>query len=158
MSPTSFEPSNIAARILVKIGSYADALGLGEVTGADGGYALEGDPDTVLAPDVAFVRADRLPSPEERNHFPTMAPDLVVEVLSPTDRVRAVNKKIELYLASGVQLVWVFNPRRQTVTIRRPDQPARVLRVGAMLDGEDILPGFHLPVADIFRQEGVKKP
>ena len=151
MSPTGFEASNIAARLTVEIGIHAKALGLGELTGADGGYELESDPDTVLAPDVAFVRAERLPPPEERQSFPAIAPDLVVEVISPSDRLRAVNKKVDRYLANGVQMAWVFNPRRKTVAVRRPNYPAQVLRTGDMLDGEEILPGFHLPVADVFR-------
>jgi Uma2 family endonuclease len=151
MSPTNFEASNIAARLTVEIGIYVKALELGELTCGDGGYELESDPDTVLAPDVAFVRAERLPSAEERQQFPPLSPDLVVEVILPSDRLRAVNKKVDRYLATGVQMVWVFNPRRKTVTVRRPNQPARVLRVGDMLDGEEILPDFHLPVADVFR-------
>ena len=151
MAPASFKPSNTAARILIRIGTHAEEHGLGEVTGADGGYELESDPDTVLAPDVAFVRAERLPSPAEQERFPPIAPDLAVEVVSPSDRMRDVNEKVELYLALGVPLVWVVHPRRRTVTVRRREQEPRVLREGDVLDGEDVLPGFRLPVANVFR-------
>jgi Uma2 family endonuclease len=151
MSPASFEPSNIAARILIEIGSYAKAHGLGEVTGADGGYVLERGPDTVRAPDVAFVRADRLPTREQRQHFAPIAPDLAVEVVSPSDRMGDVEEKVEQYLALGVPMVWVFHPRRRTVTVRRPGLEPRVLGGGEVLDGDEILPGFRLSADDVFR-------
>jgi len=121
------------------------------VTGADGGYVLERCPDTVRAPDVAFVRAERVPTAEEQEHFAELAPDLVVEVISPSDRMTDVEEKVEQYLALGVPLVWVFHPRRRTVTVRRPGREPLVLRDGDVVDGEEVLPGFRLPVADIFR-------
>ena len=151
MAPASFRPSNVAMRIAIEIGAYAKEHGLGELTGADGGYILERGPDTVLAPDVAFVRAERLPSAAEQEHFAPIAPDLAIEVVSPSDRMRKVNEKVDHYLAAGVPLVWVFHPRRRTVTVRRPNQPPHVLREGDELDGEDILPGFRLPIADVYR-------
>lgn len=151
MAPASFEPSTFAARVLIRIGNHVERMGLGEVTGADGGFVLARRPDTVLAPDVAFVRAERLPSGEDRQHFAPIAPDLVVEVVSPSDRMREVDQKVERYLAAGVPMVWVFHPRRRTVTVRRADRAPTVLRQGDVLDGEDILPGFRLPLSDIFR-------
>ncbi len=151
MSPTSFRPSNIAARLIVRIGTFVEDHNLGEVTGADGGYKLEHDPDTVLAPDVAFVRADRVPPADEQDRFASLAPDLVVEVMSPSDRMREVEEKIDLYLENGVPLAWVFDPKRRRVIVRRPGQPEQVLREGETLDGEEVLPGFRLPVAAIFR-------
>ena len=151
MSPASFRPSNIAARITARIVIFADEHGLGEVTSADGGYVLRRDPDTVLAPDVAFVRTERLPSAAEQEHFAPVVPDLVVEVVSPSDSMTKVDDKVKRYLAASVSLVWVFHPRRRTVTVRRSNQPARVLRDGDVLDGEDVLPGFRLSVSEIFR-------
>ncbi len=151
MAPASFEPSSLAARVLTRIGSYVEEGGLGEVTGADGGYVLGRDPDTVLAPDVAFVRAERVPSPEERQHFALVAPDLVVEVVSPSDRVRDVDDKVRRYVAAGVPVVWVFDPRRRTVTVQRPNAAPLVLGAEDVLEGEDALPGFRLPLSDLFR-------
>lgn len=151
MSPASFRPSNIAVRFAARLVVFADEHGLGEVTGADGGYVLRRDPDTVLAPDVAFVRTERLPSAEEQEHFAPVVPDLVVEVVSPSDSMTKVDDKVERYLAAGVGLVWVFHPRRRTVTVRRANRPVRVLWEGDVLDGEDVLPGFVLAVSDIFR-------
>ena len=151
MAPASFRPSNIAARIVARLVAYSDEHGLGEVTGADGGYVLERGPDTVRAPDVAFVRAERVPSGEAREHFAGIAPDLAVEVVSPSDRMRDVNEKVDQYLATGVRLVWEFRAKRRTVTVRRVGRAPQVLREGDVVDGEDILPGFRLPVGDIFR-------
>ena len=151
MAPASFAPSNFAARLLIRIGNYVEERGLGEVTGADGGYVLARGPDTVLAPDVAFVRAERLPSPKEQQHFAPIAPDLVVEVVSPSDRMREVNDKVKRYLAAGVVVVWVFHPRQRTATVRRENKAPLVLNAGDVLDGEDVLPGFRLSLSDIFR-------
>lgn len=151
MSPASFRPSNIAVRFAARLVIFADDHGLGEVTGADGGYVLGRDPDTVLAPDGAFVRAERLPSAAEQEHFAPVVPDLVVEVVSPSDSMTKVDDKVTRYLAAGVWLVWVFHPRWRTVTVRRPNQPARVLGETDELDGEDVLPGFRLAVSEIFR-------
>ena len=151
MAPASFRPSNIAARITVRIGAYAEAHGLGEVTVADGGYLLERGPDTVRVPDVAFVRAERVPTLEEQEHFPALAPDLAVEVISPSDRMSEVEDKVRQYLASGVPLVWVFDPRRRGVTVHRPGRAPLVLGEGDAFDGEDVLPGFRLSVSDVFR-------
>jgi Uma2 family endonuclease len=151
MSPASFRPSNITARLTVRIGSYVEEHGLGEVTGADGGYVLERGPDTVRAPDVAFVRAARVPAPEEQDRFAELAPDLVVEVVSPSDRMKDVEEKVEQYLALGVPLVWVFHPRRRTVTVHRAGREPRVLHEGEELDGEEVLPGFRLAIGDVFR-------
>lgn len=151
MSPGSFEPSKIAVRVSARIFNFVDARGLGEVTGADGGYVLARGPDTVLAPDVAFVRAERVPTEDEQQHFASVVPDLVVEVVSPSDRMREVNDKVSRYLAAGVPMVWVFHPRRRTVTVRRAHAEPMVLDAEAVLDGEDVLPGFRLPLSEIFR-------
>lgn len=115
------------------------------------GFILARDPDIVRGPDVAFVREERLPPPEERGGFLPLAPDLAVEVISPWDRSAEVHEKVLEYLAAGTRLVWVVHPRGRTVTVYRPDGSARVLREGDELDGEDVLPGFRLPVAAIFR-------
>jgi Uma2 family endonuclease len=151
MAPASFRPSNVAGRIAVRVGAYAEAHGLGEITVADGGYVLERGPDTVRAPDVAFVRAERVPTAEEQEHYARLAPDLAVEVVSPSDRMSDVEEKVEQYLATGVPLVWVFHPRRRNVTVRRSGRAPLVLGEGDTLDGEEILPGFRLPIADVFR-------
>ncbi|MDP9363937.1 MAG: Uma2 family endonuclease [Chloroflexota bacterium] len=115
------------------------------------GLFLAHEPDTVVAPDVAFVRAERLPSPSERRGFSPVVPDLAVEVVSPSDRQAKVDEKVALYLAAGVPLLWVAYPRRRVVRVHRPGREPVELGEGDVLDGEDVLPGFRLPVADVFR-------
>ena len=110
------------------------------------GFILARDPDIVRGPDVAFVREERLPPQHERGGFLPLAPDLAVEVVSPWDRSADVHD----YLEAGTRRVWVVHPQRRTVTVYYPDRAARVLGEGDELDGEDVLPGFRLPVAAIF--------
>jgi Uma2 family endonuclease len=97
-------------------------------------------PDTVRAPDVAFVSADRLPPPAQRVFFLALAPDLVVEVLSPSDRARDVHDKMHEYLAAGVRLVWLVDPRAQRITVYLPDRTARTLGAADTLDGATSCP------------------
>jgi Uma2 family endonuclease len=118
--------------------------------GADGGFVLFPDRATVRVPDVAFVRADRAPQGEARKSFPRLAPDLVVEVLSPSDRASEVVAKLEMYQEAGVPLIWLIDPDNETVTIIAAGQPTRVVKPGDTLDGGDVLPGFTVPVAEIF--------
>lgn len=151
MSPASFGPSNVAARLVTRIGTFVEEHDLGELTVADGGYVLERGPDTVVAPDVGFVRSDRVPTGEAGNHFAQLPPDLAIKVISPSDRMGAVNGKVERYLAAGVPLVWVFDPRRRSVTVRRRGRGPMLLRDGDVIDGEEVVPGFRLAVSEVFR-------
>ena len=109
------------------------------------------EPDVILMPDVAFVRSDRLPPEELREGFMPLAPDLAVEVLSPSNRTGEMAEQVELYLRGGARLVWVVQPRRRVVTVHAPGREAITLHEGDTLDGGEVLPGFTLPVADIFR-------
>ena len=151
MAPSSSRPAIVATRISTRVGVFVAGNALGVVGGADWGFRLTSDPDTVRAPDVAFVRAERLPPPAEREGTLRLVPDLAVEVVSPSDRMTEVREKVREYLEAGVRLVWVVDPRRETVTIFAADGTERVLRAGDTLDGGDVLPDFRLPVADIFR-------
>lgn len=108
------------------------------------------NPDVVLMPDVAFVRAERLPPEDVREGFMPLAPDLAVEILSPSNRLTEMAEKVDLYLRGGVRLVWVVQPRRRSVVVHAPGQEPQTLHEFETLDGGDILPGFRLPVADIF--------
>jgi Uma2 family endonuclease len=129
---------------------------LGRVLGAETGFDLSacGQPDTVLAPDVAYVRAERVPprdSPTWPEFWP-LAPDLVVDVASPTQCGPELAAKARRWLAAGVRLVWVVWPARQEVDLWRPgaDEPVATLGNADMLDGLDVLPGFRRPVAEPF--------
>jgi Uma2 family endonuclease len=123
---------------------------LGEVIRNDSGFLLQRDPDTVRAPDMAFVRADRVPPPGADVQFVDFAPDLVVEVVSPSDRAAAVNERALDWVDAGVRLAWIVDPSSRSVVVHRPDGTVSLLRGDAELDGEDVLPGFRLPLAELF--------
>lgn len=148
MPPASHQHSKIAARMVKLVSIYVDEQQLGDVTGADGGYILSRSPDVVVAPDAAFVQADRLP--DEIPTYLELAPDLVVEVIFPSDRMNDVSEKVKLYLDAGTQIVWVVQPSLQTVTVYHPDRTARTFTTADHLDGGDVLSGFQLSLAELF--------
>jgi len=149
MAPAGGEHGSTSMDVGIRLGIFVIENRLGRVFAAETGFIIERDPDTVLAPDCAFVRADRVPRPMPRGYLP-LAPDLAVETLSPDDRPGEVRDKIDRWLAAGVRQVWVIDPRRRTVSVHRPESPPRVLEEGGSLDGGDILPGFRAKVADLF--------
>jgi len=153
MSPSADEPSSIGATITGMLWSFARPRRLGRVYNAEGGFVLFSDRETVLAPDVAFVRAERMPRGEARKHFARLAPDLAVEVLSPSDRASEVLVKVQMYQESGVRLVWIVDPDLETVTVIAQGNPTIVLGSGDDLTGGDVLPGFSVSVAEIFAEE-----
>ena len=151
MAPAARRSGRIESRVGRHLGNFVEPRGLGEVYGAETGFILARNPDIVRAPDVAFVRAERLTPDVDEDHFLPFAPDLAVEVVSPSDRARDVRDKVRDYLDAGVPLVWVLHPRQRTFTVSTPGGVTSVLREGDELDGGDILPGFRLPVVEIFR-------
>jgi len=156
MPASGYEASNVAARLLARLGVFVEDHALGAVTGADGGYRLDPERprDTELVPDVAFVRVDRIPlrrSPEYAKAL-RLAPDLAVEVASPFQTVESLGIKARVYLSFGTQLMWVVWPMREQVDIWRQGAAVPVtLSAGHILDGEDVVPGFSYPVASLFR-------
>ena len=150
MPPTGHESSSIALRIGIKVGGYIEENHLGGISGTDGGFILARDPDIVVAPDFAFVRADRMPEGEQRKRYLELSPDFVVEVVSPSDRYTNVHNKIMLYLRSGVRLVWIVDPEQQTITTFTSDSPPHVYSASDSIGGGDVLPDFTMPVAGIF--------
>lgn len=127
---------------------------LGRVFVGDSGFLLSipGEPDTVLGPDVAFVRGERLPplgSPLWRPYL-RLAPDLVVEIASPSQYRPEMTNKARRWLAAGTRLVWVVWPSRRSVDVWRSDSSVETLQAADSLDGLDVLPGFQLLVAGIF--------
>lgn len=151
MSPANYRHGILGMRIARKIADFADEHDLGEVPSSETGFVLARDPDVVLAPDAAYIRLDRVPPRDQQNRFAQLAPDLVVEVVSPSDLSRDVHTKVMEYLAAGVMIVWVVEPKTEDVTVYTPDRTARVYVTGDELDGGEILPGFKLPIADIFK-------
>ncbi len=156
MPLSSFGASSIGSRLLARLSVYVEDNGLGVVTGEQGGYRL--DPthplDTELAPDIAFVQTDRLPSPTSPDYYkraPQLAPDLAVEVASENQFAPGMGTKAKTYLAFGTRLVWVIWPRYKRVDVWHPGDDAPIaLGVSDTLDGEDVVPGFTYPIARLF--------
>ena len=148
--PAGFQHGDIGARILVLLASHVRTGSLGRVVGADTGFVLGRAPDTVRAPDVAFVCAERLKSLGQVKEFFPGAPDLAVEVLSPSERAGTIHAKVADYLAAGTRLVWVVDPEGKAVTVYRSLLSPRSVSGAQLLDGEEVLPGFAVTVSEIF--------
>jgi Uma2 family endonuclease len=139
-----FVAMNLGAELAV----HVKRIGAGAVFAAETGFKLATDPDTVRAPDVAFVARERVPAAVTRG-YPAFAPDLAVEVLSPDDRAGEVLAKIADWLSAGTKLVWVVDPERRLARVYRADGSEAVIPVDGTLDGEDVLPGFFCTLASI---------
>jgi len=135
----------------LRLGMYVREHELGRCYTSDTGFFLMRDPEVIVMPDVAFVRTARLPPEEERDGYMMVVPDLVIEVVSPTDRPDAVQEKVGLYMEAGVPLVWQIRPRERGAGVYRPGRPELVLGEDDTLDGEDVVPGFRLRIADVLR-------
>jgi Uma2 family endonuclease len=151
--PASFRHGDIAAEAFRRLIEFVRRNGLGRVVSSETGFLLARDPDTVRAPDVAFVsrstidRAGRF-----QGYFPG-APDLAVEVLSPSERPADVHAKTGDYLAAGARLVWVIDPSRRQVRVHRSLLRPSILDETVMLEGDDVLPGFRVRVARLFPED-----
>jgi Uma2 family endonuclease len=150
MSPSGFEHGAIIVNATVLLGQYVKANKLGVCVGAETGFKIGSDPDTVRAPDVAFVRSERIPERGVPKKFWQGAPDLAVEVLSPGDTYSEVEEKVEQWLDAGARTVWVIDPRRRSVSIFRPMTDVTRLSESDELDGGDVVPGFRCKVSEIF--------
>ncbi len=150
MSPSGSEHGVIIGKITVRLGSYVEANDLGIYFGAEAGFKLASDPDTVRAPDVAFVSREHIPESGITKKFWQGAPDLAVEVLSPGDTLKEVKEKVEEWLGAGAKAVWVVNPKRRSVTVYRSVTDVTRLAEGEVLEGGDVVPGFRCKVAEIF--------
>jgi Uma2 family endonuclease len=153
VSPAGFRHGRLAAEIARRLGNFlAQHPDLGVVVGAETGFRLSRDPDTVLGPDAAVLRADRLPPPAAQIGFLELAPDLAVEIVSPTDRWTTVSGKVDAYLAAGVRLVWVVEPGPRAVRVYSPEGPEQRLLAsrGDVLQAGAVLPGFSLALVELF--------
>jgi Uma2 family endonuclease len=149
MSPAGSEHGAVIGNLSAMVWNYAKSHSLGRVFGAETGFLIAQDPDTVRAPDVAFVRAERISGNLPQGFF-VGAPDLAVEVLSPSDRASEVLVKTQNWLEAGCRMVWVVDPLTQSVTVYRSRRDIVVLAAAELLSGDDVLPGFTLPVAEVF--------
>lgn len=136
-----------------RIGVFVEDRRLGRCGAAETGFLIHRDPDTVLAPDFAWVAADRLPE-TPAGGFVSVVPDLVLETRSPSDRPRAVADKVKEWLDAGVGMVLELDPQRKRLTVYRPGAETVALSPDDTLDGGDILPGFSLPLSALFPEVG----
>jgi Uma2 family endonuclease len=149
MAPAGYDHGWIACNVAGALRDFVKAKKLGRVSTVEAGFLISRNPDTVRAPDVAFVRAERIPPGGQKKFFDG-PPDLVVEVLSPEDRSSEVNAKIYDWLQAGCIQVWVVDPQNKTATVYRNRREAAVFTLEDTLAADDLLPGFSLPVAEIF--------
>jgi len=143
--------SNIAATIVYFLMMATRASRLGKVYGAGGTFRLRRDPDTALIPDAAFVRAEHLPAEQEQIGPMPLAPDLAVEVRSPSNTLDELRDKARIYLAHGTALVWLVDPRTRSITAMTAGGQELTYGEGDELDGGDVLPDFSVAVAELFR-------
>jgi Uma2 family endonuclease len=149
MPPNGGEHGAATATVTIRLGSFVSKRRLGQLFGAETGFLIGREPDTVLGPDCGFVSAERLPQPIPKKFLP-LAPDLAVETLSPEDRPREVREKVARWLAGGTRMVWVLDPDRCRVSVHRPGAEPRSFEAEDILEGEEVLPGFKVRVADLF--------
>jgi Uma2 family endonuclease len=156
MSPAGGEHGGHSSKFDRRVGNFVEDHDLGFTTGAETGYILYENPDpngkdTVRAPDVGFVAKARLPDGLPTGYIP-LAPDLVVEIISPTDRAGDIQERLDDYLKYGVRLMWFVYPKRKVVWVYTPTS-STMKRMGDTIDGGDVLPGFALPLADVFKDD-----
>ena len=146
--PAGLRHGQVAMELARRLANHVHARDLGRVYAAETGFTLARDPDTVRAPDIAFISRDRLPDPTLTG-FPDFAPDVVVEVLSPGDRPGEVLAKVAEWLSAGTSLVWVLDPARRVARVYRDDGTEQILAAPEYLDGGDVVPGFSCPLEEI---------
>ena len=149
LAPPGWEHGGVAANIAASIVSFLRQHDLGRAV-VESGYWIERQPDTVRGPDVSFVRRERLPAEGPPRAFFKGAPDLAVEIVSPSDTAAGMEAKVHQYLQNGVQRVWVVYPDSRRVTVHRPDGSAQCYDEEATLEEPELLPGFALPLAEVF--------
>jgi Uma2 family endonuclease len=150
MPPAGHVHGKVANRLNWRLAQYVEVNDLGVVYIAETGFKLASDPDHVLAPDVAFISRERVEEVGDTAGFWPGAPDLVVEVISPSDTYTEVEEKVFDWLEAGTRMVVVVNPRRRAVTVYRSLTDVVVLTENDTLDGGDVVPGWNMPVKDIF--------
>jgi Uma2 family endonuclease len=154
MTPTGYLHGAVEARLAARLLAWAEAEGRGRVLAGEVGIYVRRAPDTVRAADVVFLSEERFARCTSAGYL-DVAPELVVEVLSPEDRwsgTRGVQEKVAEYLAAGVVAVWIVDPRARRVLIHRAAAAAEVFERAETLADPALLPGFALPLADLFRE------
>lgn len=151
MNPPAGGPHAVVVSNLLRVlMRHVDDHQLGRVFGDGAGYELRVFPHTVRAPDASFIRGDRLPATGIGQGFLPMAPDLAVEVLSPSETPSATREKLDDYRAAGVPLIWLIDPDLRTLDVHSRDTGQRLLATEDVLDGGDVVTDFRFPVANLF--------
>lgn len=147
---TGFEHGVLSGTIGSLLEEHINIHCLGAVCSAGTGFKISQNPDTVRAPDAAFVRQESIDAQGIPQSYWDGAPDLAVEVISPSDTYTEVEEKVDEWLIASCAMVWVINPRRETVEVYRSPEDITVLQKDDILDGGDVIEGFQCPVKDIF--------
>ena len=150
MAPAGSVHGRIILNITTPLDRHVRENGLGLMFAAETGFKISGNPDTVRAPDAAFVRRERVEEVGEVEGYWPGAPDLAVEVVSPSDPYAGVEEKVATWLEAGTRTVVVIEPRTRTVTVRPSRTEIRLLAEGDTLDLGDVVPGWTMPIVDIF--------
>ncbi len=141
--------ANVTSNLVTFLTLHGQFRGLGKVFD-NGGFRIERDPDTVRAPDVAFVVKDRLPQGDLPEGYLDLTPDIVVEVVSPSDSARRIQARVADWLRAGARLVWVAYPDTKTIMVYRSLTDVKVLTMEDVLDAAPVLPDFSVAVKDCF--------
>ena len=147
--PPGYRHGVVAFKVARLIANYVHDHALGIVVAAETGFKLLSNPDTVRAADAAFVSRHRAPHPPPPGYL-ALAPDLVVEILSPNDKAGEVQAKVSDWLSAGSRLVWVIDPGRERAVVYREDGSVDLLANDDMLSGEDVLPGFSCSLGNVW--------
>jgi Uma2 family endonuclease len=153
VSPAGARHGAVIMRLTLRLGAFVVERQLGHLFESSTGFRWPGRkpdrPDNVRCPDLSFVASGRFPDEREPVGFPALAPDLVVEVLSPGDRRGDVLEKVGEYLDVGTRLVWVIDPEKRSAVAYRSLTDVRVMGEADALDGEDVVPGFSCLLKDV---------
>ncbi len=148
--PPGAEHGRVEARVVALVTTFVRSKRLGTVYAGDAGFVLSRSPDTVRGPDLAFVSRERSAEVGTPAGYVPVAPDLAIEIRSPSDRAGDLHAKVADYLAAGTRVVWVIDPGSRSVRVYRSLLAPRLFGLGDELDGEEVLPGFHVAVVELF--------
>jgi Uma2 family endonuclease len=151
MSPANRVHGRIASDLHGYLWTHVRAHDLGELYVAETGFIVARNPDSVLVPDIAFVEASRLDVNQSLPGFVPFAPDLAIEIESPSNTRTEFQRKIKLYFGGGARLIWLVRPIQRTVIVFTGGTAETALGAADTLDGGDVLPGFRLPLANLFK-------
>jgi Uma2 family endonuclease len=140
----------VEVNLAMRLHTHVQGRALGCVSIGKVAFIVRRNPDRVRAADIAFIRQERVPPLEARQHIMEVIPDLVLEILSKHDTVEEISDRIDDWLSAGVQMLWIVDPFRRTVTIYQPGRDPMLLGEHGVLDGDPVVPGFRCPVAEIF--------